>query len=190
MRLLFLAMLSPTLRSSRGFTVVELVVVLGIMGILAAIAAPSWLALLNRIRLNSAQAQALSIMREAQVKAKQEKRVWEACFWQNETEKKVQWSVHPLKRNGQICENARWQNFLGEDATKIAIDMAGSTRSTLYNRNHMYRAQFTYKGRVNGQLGKITFKIRNQEAGLKRCVFVSTLLGAMRTAQNQECRSN
>lgn len=172
-------------KSTQGYTLLEVVIIVVVIGILSAIAAPSWLAFLTRLRLNAAQAEALAVMREAQAGAKRQKRVWEACFQQNNTENKVQWSVHPFKEDGEICENATWQNLIGSDANKIAIDSNGST---LYNKNNIYRLQFNHKGWVNGQLGKITFMPPNQPNGSKRCVYASTLLGAMRTAQNRECR--
>lgn len=181
-------------KSHQGYTFVELLVIVVIVGILSAIAAPSWLAFLTRVRLNAAQAQTLSAMREAQAAAKREKRVWEACFWQNATEQKVQWSAHPVPASGGgICANAQWQNLIESDADQIAIATSGIARSTLFNRNNIYRVQFGHKGRVNGQLGKITFIAANQpnqNQGSKRCVVVSTLLGAIRTAGNNECNGN
>jgi Tfp pilus assembly protein FimT len=181
-------------KSHQGYTFVEFVAIIVIIGILSAIAAPSWLGFLTAQRLNAAQAQALSIMREAQASAKREKRVWEACFRQNATEKKVQWSAHPVPASGGgMCANARWQNLIESDGDQIAIATSGTARSTLFNRNNIYRIQFGYKGRVNGQLGKITFiaaNQTNQNRGSKRCVVVSTLLGAIRTAGNNECNGD
>lgn len=178
-------------KSHRGYTLVEILVIVVIVGILSAIAAPSWLAFLTRQRLNAAQAQALSAMREAQTSAKREKRVWEACFRQNETEKKLEWSAHPVSASGGVmCANARWQNLIDSDGDMIAIATTGTARSTLFNRNNIYRVQFGYKGTVNGQLGKIAFipaNQTNQNNASKRCVVVSTLLGAIRTGGNNEC---
>ena len=178
-------------KSTGGYTLLETVMIVAIVGILCAIAAPSWLGFITRLRLNAAQAEALSVMREAQAGAKREKRVWEACFRQNEIEKKVQWSVHrEPSSNEAFCANARWQNLIASDADKIAIATSGNARSTLLARNNMYRVQFNHKGRVNGQLGKITFIARNQNNGSKRCVVVATLLGAIRTAGNNECNGD
>ena len=183
-------MLFQSKQSDGGYTLLEILIIVFIVGILSAIAAPSWLGFLTRLSLNTAQAEALNIMRDAQAKAKLQKRVWEACFQQNDTEKKVQWSVHPVsQQSGDICTNARWQNLIGSDTDKIAIDISSPARSTLFKRNNIYRVQFNHKGWVNGQLGKITFTTRNQTNNSpRRCVVVSTLLGALRTAQERECR--
>lgn len=183
-------MLFQAKKSDGGYTLLEVLIIAAIIGILSAIAAPSWLGFLTRLSLNAAQAEALTIMRDAQGKAKLQKRVWEACFWQNDSDRKVQWSVHPVSQSsGDICTNARWQNLIRSDADKIAIDINSSARATLFNRNNIYRVQFNHKGWVNGQLGKITFTTRNQTNNSpRRCVVVSTLLGALRTAQDRECR--
>jgi prepilin-type N-terminal cleavage/methylation domain-containing protein len=169
-------------QSNRGFSLVELLVIVVVMGILSAIAAPAWQAILQRHRLNSAQAEALSIMREAQNKAKREKRVWEASF--RKSDRNIQYSVHPVSDR---ATNPRWNNLLGEDADQIDIDQ---TKTTFRQNNGTYNIQFQYKGRVNGQLGRITFMspTANNRAP-RRCVFVSTLLGAMRTDRDRGCQN-
>lgn len=182
-------------KSSHGYTILEVLISVVIVGILCAIAAPSWQAFLTRQRLNAAQSEALAIMRDVQANAKREKRVWETCFRQNNSESKVQWSVHPAPQSGEaICTNARWQNLTGADADKITIDMTSASRSTLYphpQTSTVYRLQFNHKGWVNGQMGRITFTTRNQTNNSpRRCVVVSTLLGVLRTAQDRQCRSD
>lgn len=53
-------------KSDHGFTLIELMVVLVIIGIIAAIATPNFLGLLNRIRVKSALEQLLGAVRETQ----------------------------------------------------------------------------------------------------------------------------
>jgi len=157
---------------------VELLVIIAIIGILSAIAIPSWQLFLQRLRLNAAQAEALNILRTAQNHAKREKRVWQASFRQENNQ--VQWSVH--------SEDSPpvWKNLLDEDADQIDIDEANST---FRRYNEAYGVQFQYKGRTNGQLGRITFTYpgTNSTNTIRRCVFVSTLLGAMRTDSDRGC---
>lgn len=165
-----------------GFTLVELLVIVVVIAILSAIATPSWQAFLKRYRLNASQAEALSIMRQAQHKAKSEKRVWEASF--RKSDRYIQWSVHPVS---DTQTNYTWNYLLSEDADQIDID---TTKTTLRQSNGTYNIQFQYKGRVNGQLGRITFMspAANDKAP-RRCVFVSTLLGAMRTDSDKGCQN-
>ena len=53
-------------KSDRGFTLMELMIALIIVGIIGAIAAPNFIGLLNRIRVDSALEQLLGAIRETQ----------------------------------------------------------------------------------------------------------------------------
>lgn len=173
-----------------GFTLMEMVVVVVIVAILATIAAPNFLAMLNRQRLSDAQAEAMSAVREAQAKARQEKRPWQACFRDTGTE--VRWFVSPVNsQTADVCNTPGvWNNLIGADSKIIQIDPASSLE------NGFYRVRFESNGWVDRSMApadpsqdvrKIIFKIRNQNSGSKRCVYVATLLGAVRTASNNDC---
>ena len=99
---------SKQINGNPGFTLVEMLVIIILIGILSAITAPSWLSLLKRQRLNTAQAETLSIMREAQARAKREKRVWQASF--RKTNDLVQWSIHT---DNESENNWIWNNLIG-----------------------------------------------------------------------------
>ena len=53
-------------KSDRGFTLIELMVALVIIGIIAAIASPNFLGLLNRIKVNNALEELLGAIKETQ----------------------------------------------------------------------------------------------------------------------------
>lgn len=191
-------------QSTAGYTMIEIIVVVVIIGILSAIVGPSWLGFLTRQRLSSAQGQALTVMRDAQVNAKRDKRIWEVCFRQNSDNNSVQYSVHPMRTGGAAdCANASWQNLTGE-ANKIGILPQGAALP--------YKVQFDYTGLIvdnqrvpnsnrlapvptlpdgSTEIGRITFASRSgnalNTAGSRRCIYVSTLIGAMRTAQDDNC---
>jgi prepilin-type N-terminal cleavage/methylation domain-containing protein len=61
-------------RTESGFTMLEILVVVIIIGVLSAIAAPSWLALTNRQKLNTATNKVFTALRTAQSQAKKENR--------------------------------------------------------------------------------------------------------------------
>src|SRR4028118_1231705 len=61
-------------KSEGGFTILELIVIVLVLGILSAIAAPSWLAFINRQRVRTVNDRVLQTLRSAQSEAKRTKR--------------------------------------------------------------------------------------------------------------------
>lgn len=152
-----------------------------IVGILSAIAAPSWLNFLNQQRLSVAQNELYRAMAQAKNNATRDKLTWQVSFReQNQT---VQWAIHP---STTLPNDANWQNL----NSKIRLDGENTTfrQDSSSSEYEVKATQFNYLGAIDGQqaLGRITIttKSRNQ---MKRCVFVSTLIGGMRTDRNQDC---
>jgi prepilin-type N-terminal cleavage/methylation domain-containing protein len=168
-----------------GFTLIEMLVVIIMVGVLGAIAIPSWLSLVQTRRLNAAQNQAYRSITEAQSNAKKEKLAWEACFRDDGT--KVLWATRsvPSANATTSCSNApNWQP-LSNDAKKIAIDTANTSFDN--SQTGYYRRQFEYNGSTNPPLRRITLIVRGETNGIKRCVIVSTILGALRTDKDSGC---
>ncbi|MBD2196497.1 MULTISPECIES: GspH/FimT family protein [Calothrix] len=158
--------------SNSGFTVLELLVVILVLGILSAIAAPNWYGFVNVRRLNVAQDEVYRAMQQAQSEAKKQKLTWQASF--RESNGTVQWAIHPAIMNPA---NAKWNNL---DAA-VRLDQ----ETTLAQSNGVRQVQFDRMGMVEQPpLGRIT--LSSKKGGkAKRCVFVSTILGAMRTSKEQ-----
>ncbi|MFB2837635.1 Tfp pilus assembly protein FimT/FimU [Floridanema evergladense] len=173
-----------------GFTLLEMVVVIVLVAVLATIAAPSFLAMLNRQRLADAQAEAMSAIREAQAKARQQKVPWQACF--KDENNQVRWFVSPVRDTADNCNTqGAWNNLIETDSKVVQIDTASSNLD-----NGFYRVAFLSNGWVdprlapadsNADVRKITLKLRNQNDGSRRCVYVATLLGAVRTGKDNDC---
>src|SRR3712207_1919441 len=172
-------------QSTAGFTLLELIILLSVVGIVAAIASPVWTSFINRQRLNTAQYQVYQAMREAQTNAMRDKITWEASFQQLPVagEEVVQWSVHPASSTATA---ESWQNF----DVNIRLD----DETTLPKSKGVRRVRFNLYGcpvyQLNDECGQTSIlskgrlTLSSKHGGkAKRCVIVSTLLGALRTAK-------
>ncbi|MEC4893979.1 MAG: type II secretion system protein [Oscillatoria sp. PMC 1051.18] len=164
--------------SAAGFTLIEVLVAVAIMGILAAIALPSWLNFISQQQLNVGSDRLYWAMRKTQSNAKRDKLTWN--FSIQEKDGVVQYAIHPASVEPV---NAIWQNL----DKNIILE-----KSTFYQYPQtsdlqvVYRVQFNHHGNTNGRLGKVILSHQNLNQ-TQKCVIVSTLIGGMRTAKNKDC---
>ncbi|WP_353931326.1 prepilin-type N-terminal cleavage/methylation domain-containing protein [Okeanomitos corallinicola TIOX110] len=163
--------------SNSGFTLLENLIIILIIGILAGIVAPVWLSILQNMRLNTAQSQLYQAIRQAQSQAKTKKSTWQVSFReQNDT---LQWAVHP---EAIESTNVAWNNI----DSNVRLD----TETTLRQSDSIRYVQFDYLGSIRKPpLGRITISSKSGGKS-KRCVFISTILGALRTAKENPTPEN
>ena len=163
---------------NNGFTLLEVCIIILLIGILGAIAVPTWLAFLDTQRLNVAQNQAYLAFRQAQSQAKQEGVTVQISFREysvliaGEYTTVTQWAIHDATISPA---QAQWYNF-DQD---IILD----PETTLEDISGVKYIQFNFLGAVRQPpLGRLTLSSK-YGGHSKRCVFVSTILGALRTAK-------
>lgn len=169
-------------KNDQGFTLLELLIVVIIVSILAAIGIPSWLSLVNRTKINNARSEVFQTIREAQSKAKQKKVNFEASF-QNGTNSNgqavIQWAVNSAN------SDPIWQSITVEG---VEIDMENTNLND--NDTDGLSIKFDELGQVAESSPPVKITVVNSNnTAVKRCVFVQSLLGAMRSADDAECEN-
>ena len=169
-------------RASSGFTLVEMLVIVVVLGVLGAIAAPAWLRFWEIQRLNTSQDQVYLAIREAQSNAKKDKLTWQASFRQitNNGTPVVQWAVH---RADTTPTQQSWQNLESNVRIDSESNLSGNVVSFNYQGCPVSNPGDECTTSV-GALGRLTLSSQNGGKA-KRCVIVSTLLGTLQKAKEQ-----
>jgi Tfp pilus assembly protein FimT len=178
--------------ANSGFTTLELIIIIAIIGIIVAIAYPSWLNFIERQRLNAAQSQLYYALQSAKSNALKDKKLWQVSF--REQAGVVQWAVHTAVEGVSIPSNLPWNNLDSHLQVFKNRNRKGECETTFYQKKRQcptigpWRVQFNYKGNTNGDLGQITIISKNPNK-YQRCVYVSTLIGAIKTGK-ENVRAN
>ncbi|AFY54110.1 prepilin-type N-terminal cleavage/methylation domain-containing protein [Rivularia sp. PCC 7116] len=189
-----------------GFTLIEVMVVIAMVGILSAIVAPSWLSFVAKQRLNKANDSVLAALQESQRQAKNTKRSYSVSFRTNN--KQPQIAIHP-----SVVEPDKYWRELGEEAgvntEKLLIgtnlDGINKTKNIVsYGSNYIkskpQTISFNYLGildtKEDGDSSDTSLKFLvaipqtktpTKPSDEKRCVVIETLIGGIVTAKNEDC---
>lgn len=195
-------------KSQLGFTLVEILVVVLIIGISLGIAIPSWNGFINSQRLNDAQTTVFQAMRQAQNNAKRDKQPYMAAFRNidiNQSGERTEYVVVPvpnvpgqtLRQNSLTLSQSSSLNWLPLTPDMRLVrrtepDTAKTTLSPNDDDNGPFRVVFGKDGGLPDpvNIGNGKAVIRSSSLGLdsqRRCVIISTLIGSLRTASNDRC---
>ncbi|NJM58421.1 MAG: prepilin-type N-terminal cleavage/methylation domain-containing protein [Synechococcales cyanobacterium RU_4_20] len=171
---------------SRGFTLTEVLVVVIMAGVLAGIAAPGWLAFMNRQRVGGAQTELLQFMREAQAQSIAKRSSYGIEIAQVDD----QATIRSFSAKGARTDEEGNPNGTGElDAIKIAIlkeeklSSGGEAELEVLTSDGGTRVFFNFDGSVDPDQITLPYALSVQlpdQPNSRRCVIIETLLGSMR----------
>lgn len=204
-------------KNTSGFTLIEVLVVIAMVGIISAIAAPSWLSFLARQRLNKVNDIVFATLQEAQREAKKNKRGYSVSFRKNkENTNIIEYAIYPTKDlDGEEIDSNKitiWKPLGSELGINPEQFLVGSNltdknesngnriqkiKSTYSTKNVTETIAFEYTGTLPRN-AEVPLKIvlatpknsgsnQQQPSNLKRCVIVETFIGGIRTAKDEDC---
>ncbi len=181
--------------SQAGFTLAEALIVIVVIGLLAAIAAPAWFGFLDRQKLNAAQSATYRAFQAARSEAMRTKEAWQVSLREQDVagQVRVQLATHPAKADPS---DITWSNFelgvrLDSESTlpQRNVSPLGEHRYVIFNHTGCPATVDSHECR-GVPPGRITFSSKHQDEitdhrRVRRCVIVSTILGAMRMSHQQ-----
>ncbi len=192
---------SSSAKQAAGFTLIELIVVALMIGVLATIAAPGWLAFTNRQRVNKVNDAVLSALQNAQTEAKRRKLSYSVSFRTNGTPPVPQAAIYVSKdANGVTVDPASldantWKPLTGDLEIKPG-------QIVLETNLPDETITFDYMGTVppdpplpaDGFIVSVAVPQTNNpdEAieSTRRCIRVMTILGSLQSGQAEQCETN
>jgi prepilin-type N-terminal cleavage/methylation domain-containing protein len=178
-------------KGDQGFTLLEVVVIVLILGILSAIAAPGWLGFINRQRVRTVNDRVFQSLRTAQGEAKRNKRDVTITFSDPSVDPPTVTFFPPLATGGSTQTlNAGGEIKRGTITLLTNATVAGDTDLPLNS------IIFDYQGNVKklppsanpaNRNGRFVVSVSASPNGAKQCAIVETIIGGMRTGEGPEC---
>ncbi|MBE9187550.1 prepilin-type N-terminal cleavage/methylation domain-containing protein [Microcoleus sp. LEGE 07076] len=167
---------SASKNQDAGFTIIELLIIVLILGIFASIAAPSWLGFINRQRVRTVNDRVLQTLRSAQSEAKRTKSDRVVTFFPSD--------LPTATINTEPAQNPPLQTVTfdggGEIKAKQITLITNQATATVPNS-----ITFNYQG--NPSPSEFFVTVYPFNGGAKQCVIVQTLIGGMRTDEGNGC---
>ncbi len=182
-----------------GFTIIELLVIVLLLGTLSAIAAPGWVAFINRQRVRTVNDRLLQSLRTAQSEAKRTKRDITIEFNTNTSTP----PVDPPTVKIYIADSTKTPPIQTPPIQTVTFDGGGEIKkgqvtlsTNAVGANPPNSITFDYQGNLTPGTTPFVVTVAPFDTSVpsgfgpntkgKQCVIVETILGGMRTAEGND----
>jgi type II secretory pathway pseudopilin PulG len=165
-----------------------------ILGILSAIAAPSWLAFINRQRVRTVNDRVLQTLRSAQSEAKRSKRDITVTFNPTPDTDPPTAIINTAPPQNPPLQTVTFN--AGGEIKKKQVTLITNATTPVDTGVPVHSIVFDYQGNVKKLPPSTNSAITNARfvvtvapdvGGGKQCAIVETIIGGMRTAEGTEC---
>ncbi|NJM96618.1 MAG: prepilin-type N-terminal cleavage/methylation domain-containing protein [Phormidesmis sp. RL_2_1] len=160
-----------------GFTLIEVLVVVVMVGVISSIAAPGWLAFLNRQKVNTVRNELKGIVLDAQLKSQQKSTSYSVVLSTTangpSAALSTAGSLYPASLLGSKTKGITVSTFISSTAT-------APTQALTFN----------YKGEVGADLLPFVIKVSDSStSNIQQCLIITSLLGNITEASNAVCNN-